>query len=196
MELDDLKNAWSAVNTQVEKQDKINLQIFDAMTKKKYHSGMKKMIFAEISGALVCVAAAVFIIFNFSKLNTAFFQGAGIVYLLLLLVLPLISLSILWNFLQLTDVDQPYAVTVKKFALYKIKFLKFQRLSWLLSCLLLVITILLLPKIFMDQNVVLSKYFWILSFPIGYIFLLFFSKWVSRYYRNSLKQAETLLKEL
>jgi len=41
-----------------------------------------------------------------------------------------------------------------------------------------------------------NKYFWTFSFTLGYIFLLFYSKWVSKHYNKILSQAEELLKEL
>ena len=53
-----------------------------------------------------------------------------------------------------------------------------------------------MPKISYNKNITNNKYFWIFAFPVGYLFLLFFSKWVNKYYNTSLKKAEELLKEI
>lgn len=54
----------------------------------------------------------------------------------------------------------------------------------------------MLPKFFNGKDITDNKYFWIFAFPFGYIFLVFVSKWVKKFYHNSLYQAEELLKEL
>ncbi|HVI45248.1 MAG TPA: hypothetical protein VM802_10275 [Chitinophaga sp.] len=65
-----------------------------------------------------------------------------------------------------------------------------------LSYLLLVVIVLLLPKILEGKDISHNKYFWILSFPCGYIFLLFVSAWVKKSYRKTLQQAEEVLREV
>lgn len=196
MELDDLKNSWEDINKQVHKQQNLNPQIIDEMTRNKYNASLYKIIYPELIGTLICFASAVYIGFNFSKLDTVFLQGAGILAILLLVVLPVISLLSVRHFNMPMDVSKPYAETLKVFAGQKIRFHKFQQVNVLLSYLLLVDTIVLMSKFFSDKDISDNKYFWIFSFPLGYLLLLFFSKWVSKKYNNTLRQAEKLLKEL
>jgi uncharacterized membrane protein YqhA len=94
------------------------------------------------------------------------------------------------------DLNKTYAETLKDFAIQKLRFHKFQKINVTLSYLLLITTIILMSKFLNGKDITANKYFWIFSFTIGYLFLLFYSKWVSKYYNNTLRQSEDLLKEL
>lgn len=196
MELDDLKNTWTNMNNEVQQQPHLNTETINQMTSSKYHSRIKKIAYPEIAGIFICVAGAVFIIFNFSKLDTVFFQATAIVAIVVLLLLSAISWISIRRLNVTGDVNKPYAATLKDFAVQKIRFSKLQKINVTLSYLLLVCIIILLPKFFSGKDITRNNSFWIFAFSIGYIFLLFYSKWVSKYYSNSLHQAENLLKEL
>lgn len=192
MELDDLKNAWSKASGQA----KIDTTIIDQITKSKYKSHLKKIIYPEIIGILICILGAIYIGFHFDKLDTNLLKGTGIITIVLLVSIPLISLISLFQFNNIGDLTKPYSETLKDFATQKIRFYKLFKISSLLSYLLLVTVIILLSKLFGENDLTKSKYFWIFSFSFGYIFLLFYSKWVAKYYNNTLQQAEDLLNEL
>ena len=138
MELDDLKNTWEEVQSQAGNQHSINDKMIDKMTQTKYHNRMNRITYPEIMGTIVSFTAAVYMVLHFYKLNTVFLQGLGIAVLLLLLVLPTISLTLLWQFNKTGDVGQPYAETLKSFAAQKIRFYKFQKIMALLSYILMV----------------------------------------------------------
>jgi len=196
MELDDLKNTWNESKSQVQKQQNVNPKMLEKMSDQKYRSKMKKITIPEIGGSIVCLAAAAFIGFSFDKLDTALLQGAGVLSILLLLLLPIISSLSTWQLSKTGNMNKPYAETLKAFAMQKIRFIKLQKLNVTLSYLLLVTIIVLLSKLFSGKDLSDNKYFWLFSFTIGYIFLLFYSKWVEKYYRKALRQAEELLSEL
>lgn len=196
MELNDLKNSWQSINKQVKEQQNLYPKIIDEMTRIKYNSRLNKIIYPELMGIIICIAGAAYIGFNFRKLDTVFLQSAGIVSILLLLLLPIISLLSVRYFNMPADVSKPYAETLKEFAVKKIKFHKYQQINITLSYLLLVLTIILISKFFTNKDIVGSKYFWIFSFSLGYIFLSFLSKWVSKKYNSALRQAQELLEEL
>ena len=196
MELDDLKNSWSEINKQVNKQPHLNPQIIDQMTKNKYYSNLKRIAYPEIIGVVICIIGATFIAFNFIKLDTAFLQAVGIISMTLLMLLSAISLISLRQLNITADLTKSYAETLKDFLAQKLRFHKFQKINVTLSYLLLVTIIILLSKFFNGKDITNSKYFWTFSFSFGYIFLLFYSKWVSKYYDNTLRKTEDLLKEL
>jgi hypothetical protein len=196
MELDDLKNTWDDINSRVKTQQHLNTEKINQMIKSKYYSKLKRIAYPEIVGVIICVAAAVYIVLHFSKLNTVFLQGTGIVSILLLLLQPALSLLSLSQFSITGAVTKTYTETLKDFAVKKLRFYKLQKMNVTLSYLLLVTTIVLISKFFNGKDITNSKYFWIFSFSLGYIFLLFYSKWVTRYYKKTLRQAEDLLKEL
>jgi hypothetical protein len=195
MELDDLKNTWDNIN-QSEKQPHLTPKIIDQMIQKKYNSKINKIAYPEITGIMICLIGTVFIGVNFYKLDTSFLQTAGIVSILLLVMVSVISLISLRKLNITEDVNQPYAETLKKFASQKLQFYKLQKINSTLSYLLAVTIIILLSKLFNGRDIAESKYFWLFSFTFGYIFLLFYSKLVSKSYKKTVNQAEELLKEL
>lgn len=196
MELDDIKNTWDEMSTQVNQKQNLNLKIFDNMSQRKFHSHLNKIIVPEILGSAVCIGGAVFIGFNFYKLDTISFQIVGVLAILLFVILCVLSLMSIQHLYKAGDINKPYADTLKKFAIEKIKFCKLQKLNLTLSYLLLVTVILLLTRLFGRNEITDSKYFWIFSFSIGYIFLVFFSKFVSKSYSKTIRETENLLNEL
>jgi len=196
MELDELKKAWEDVNNQVSKQQGILPKMIDQMTQTKYKARLKKIVYPELIGTLVSFTGVAFIYLNFNKLNTPFLQGLGIITSLFLLILPVISLVLLWQFNMMGDISRPYSETLKKFALQKLRFFKFQQISLVSSYVLLVFFIILSLKFFGGKDINDNKYFWAFAISFGYIFLYFFSKWVLKSYGKTLRQAEELLREL
>jgi drug/metabolite transporter (DMT)-like permease len=192
MELDDLKQNWQeAGNPQ-----KLSPAAIDRITGTKYRSGLRRITIPETTGVVICVAGAAYIVFHFNRLDTYFLQVVGIGTVLLLLLLSAISLVSLKRLTMVGDLNQPYAETLRQFALQKSKFYKLQRINVTLCYLLLVAVIVLFTKMFGGNDISSSKHFWTFSLCFGYIFLLFFSKWISKYYEATVQQAEDLLKEL
>lgn len=192
MELDELKNIWDTANTQ----QTLNTKMIEKMTQTRFKSRLQKVVFHELVGALMCIAAVTYMVLNFDKLPTPFFQGLGIVTALLLMILPIVSLTLIWQINSLGNVNQPIAETLKQFARQKLRFIRFQQLSVVAAYMLIVFVFLLMPKFTGGRSLNDNKYFWAFAVAFGYIFLYFFSRMVIKYYGNALQQAEELLWEL
>ena len=195
MELDDFKNTWDNQSNETQQQN-LTFKIIDKMTQSKYNSKINRIAYPEIIGILICLFATIFIGLNFYKLDNIFLQGVGIVSILLLLTLSVVSFLSLRQLKKTNDFTKPYAETLKIFATQKLEFYKLQKINITLSYLLLVTVIILLSKFFSGRDITDSKYFWTFSFSFGYIFLLFFSKFVTRFYKTTLRKSEELLQEL
>jgi hypothetical protein len=193
MELDDLKSTWNSAS---KPQPEVTTKMVDEIAREKYQSKIKKIVYPEIIGSIVCLAAAVFITINFYKLNTIFLQGVGVLCILLLMIMVSISFSSLKQLSLAEDVDKPYAETLKSFARQQLRFYNLQKINITLGYLLLVTVIILMLKFFGDRDITGSKLFWILSFTIGYIFLLFFSSFVAKSYKKTLEKSKELLQAL
>jgi hypothetical protein len=137
----------------------------------------------------------VFIGLNFGKLDTTFLKGVGILSILLLMTLSIVSVISIQQFNIVGDLNKTYAETLKQFMLKKMRFRKLQQINIVLCHLLLIAVIILLSKFFSGKDITDSKYFWTFSFSLSYVFLLLYSKWVSKNYNNTLMQTEALLKE-
>jgi len=196
MELNELKNTWNKAKSPGQNQLNVNPELMKRMHDQKYQLKLRRIILPEIVGSFVCLAAAGFIGFRFGKLDTALLQGAGVLSILLLLLLPVISFKSTRQLSNGNHVDQSYAETLKAFAHQRVRFVRLQKLNVLLSYLLLVTMLVLLSKLSGGKDLSANKYFWLYSFTAGYVFLLFYSNWVKKYYRKTLQQAEELLQEL
>ena len=196
MELDELKRTWDNTNNPAEQQQHLTTKMIAQMTQKKYNSKIKKIAYPEIVGIIICLISALFIGINFYKLDTTFLQGVGIVSILLLVTLSILSILSLRQLTIPEDVNRPYAATLKIFATQKLQFFKLQKINVVLSYLLLVSILILMSKFFDGRDITCIKYFWIYSFSFGYLFLLFYSKWVAKYYKKTVKQSKELLQDL
>lgn len=195
MELDDFKNILD-VRSNAKNHEQLTSKMIDEMTKRKYYSKMKRIAYPEIIGVIICLFAVLFIGLNFYKLDTIFLKATAIVTIVTLLLLSILSVLSFKPLTILRDVNKPYVETLKNFASQKIRFYKLQKLNVTLSYLLLVTSIVLFSKLSGGVDLTDNKYFWIFSFTFGYIFLLFYSRWVMKYYRKTLKQTEELLQDL
>ncbi len=196
MELDDLKIFWTNASNQPVTQKILTPENIDLMIKRKYYSKIRKIAYPEIAGTAICLTAVTYIGINFNKLDSSFLQGTGILTILLLIILSALSIASLQTLKLRENANRPYAEMLKIFIQKKSAFYKLQKINILLSYLLLVTTIILLSKLYTGTDISGNKYFWIFSFSLGYIFLLFFSTYVSKFYKKTLQQTEELLKEL
>lgn len=196
MELDDFKTTWNEMDNQVKAKQIVNPKFFDNMSKRKFHSRLNKIILPEILGSTVCIGSAFFIGFNFYRLDTLTFKIIGVLSILLFVVLCVLSIMSIQHLCKSADINKSYAETVKNFGIEKIKFCKLQKLNLTLSYLLLVTVMLLLTKLFGKHDITDSKYFWIFSISLGYIFLVFFAKFVTKSYNKTIRETEDLLNEL
>ena len=88
MELEELQSAWTKMSDELDQQKKLTNKIILDMTKQKYQNKFTTITKYESLGALVCFAIALFVIFNFNKLDTWYLQACGAFTLLFLIVLP------------------------------------------------------------------------------------------------------------
>jgi hypothetical protein len=196
MELDQLKSTWNQLHGRGLNTGNINLQKMNTMQGTLFYSRFYKILVPELTGALVSLASAAYLVARFYKLSSPFLQVNGIITIVLLVVLPAIGLSSVWQLYKGNKIGVPYAEAVREFAVQKMRFCKLQKLNIFLSYLLLVTMILIIPSLFGKNNTTGSKYFFVFAFTIGYSFLVAFSSWVFKSYKKTIRQAEELLNDL
>ncbi|RPD51529.1 hypothetical protein [Paracnuella aquatica] len=195
MELDDLKTTWNNIGGTAGQQ-KMDVAQLVKDREVKYGATLRRIILPEILGSIVCVAAAVFIGVQWSGLETTLMQTTGILAITLLVLIPAISFWSTAGLRNRPNLSQPHADTLRHFALQKLQFFKLQKLSVLLSYLLLVAVIVLMSGMYGRNDIAENKYFWMLSITVGYVFLVFYARWVEKYYQKSIDGAEVLLREI
>ena len=195
MELYDLKTTWQNEGN-IATQNNLTTLIIDKMTQDKYQSKIKKITFPEIIGSIICVITTGFIALNFNKLDTIVLQAVGVASIIILLAISVLSVLSLQQLNLKKDLNKPYAEILKIYATQKLSFYKLQKINIILCYLLMITIIILLPKLFGGKDITEYKYFWLYAFVTGYVFLFWFSKFVTKSYRKTLQQTQELLMEL
>jgi len=195
MELEELKSAWGELDKRVKKQDILNRQIIEKMTKDQYQNNLKKIALPEYVGTIICYLGAAYLSVNIPKIEEPLIQFFGAITIALLLILPIISLQSVRAVRKANPSSYTYLEAIQVFGKQKIKFQKLQKLNVSLGLFLMVIGIPVLAEI---QGKDLSQFplFWTLYFPIGVAFFLGFAYWVLNYYNKALKATEKMLGEI
>ena len=196
MELDDFKNTWDDLSTSVTINENFKPQKLDKMNKTTFQKIRRNIILPETIGSIACITFAICIGVMFENLATTTYKIIGIATILVLVLLSVIGLMSILPLYKITNLNKPYADTLKDFAKKKINFCKLQTLNFRLSFLLLVLTILLSSRMFGQNEITNSKYFFIFAFIFGFSFFLVFTKWVAKNYKKSIRTTEDLLKDL
>jgi len=194
MELEEMKNTWEQLSKRVEKQELLNRQVIDKMTKDQYQSNLKKIALPEFVGTIVCYMGAAYLAVNIPKLDETLMQFFGAIAIILLLILPIISLQSIRAMRKVNPSLHTYLEAIQLFGKQKIKFQKLQKLNVSLGMFLMVIGIPVLLAI-QGKSMNPTPLFWMLFFPIGVGAFLGFAYWVLKYYNKTLKATEIMLAE-
>ncbi len=198
MELEEMKALWDTMSEKVEKQQIVTDQLIMEMTQQKYKNKFSKLLMYERLGAVVCIVAGLLLLFNIQKLDTWYLMACGIFTIGFLLVLPFVSLGAIRGMTKLKVSKYNFKETVVRFEKAKNKTLFIQRVSIVLSLILMFTSLPVFSKIFNDKDFFLQEHgigFWIFVTAVG-IGVLFFTRWAYGCYNRITSSAERILKEM
>lgn len=196
MELDELKFSWEALSEKLEKQQKLNSKLIEQMTNQTYRNRLNNIARPESVASIFTFIIAIFLAFNFGKLDTLLLQIFGGLSVFFLIIMPVLSLKSIRGLRTIKVSLATYANTLKEFAVKKIRFQKFQKLNVRVSFLFMIVFAPVSIKLLAGKDVSQSISFWLIAVPVSAIFLFFFSRWTLRHYDNTLQKAEELLHEV
>ncbi|AXT49782.1 hypothetical protein D1818_02710 [Aquimarina sp. BL5] len=199
MELEEMKEVWSEISGQLEKQKKLTDKMIIMMTQEQYRKKWNKIAYPEILGTIICFGMALLIFFNISKLETWYNLLFGISSAIILLVLPILSLRSINKMSGINFYKNSYKDTLIKYTKNKKQFQSLQKISYYLSFLLIFLILPVTSKIMDGKDLFTSiNNIWplIIFIPIGITFFVFFTKWVKKCYSNNINEAENILKDL
>ncbi|WP_373074375.1 hypothetical protein [Zeaxanthinibacter enoshimensis] len=195
MELEELQQVWAELSQEVEQQKKLNHKIIMEMTQQKYQQKFDKISRYETAGSVVCILAAVFVLFNFEKLDSLFYQLCGIVAIAFLVLLPIAVLRALKKIRSIDLINTTYKETMIAYNKAKDRLLLLQRIGLFSSFIFFFITLALSGKIFNDKDIFQETGIW---FPVTVVLvgLALFSWWGYRKYLSITGSAKNLIEEL
>lgn len=164
------------------------------MTQQKYANKFQKISMFETIGGIICLLAGVFVLINFSTLDTWYLQACGIITALILFVLPVITLRSLYRVQSIKITDSTVSETIVNYVKEKNRLLFLQRLGIYLSFVLMLTILPVLSKMSSGKDLFLETSAWYIYVPVMAVFLFFFARWGYGCYKNITQSAEDLLR--
>lgn len=137
MKLEDMQNVWSQMSNQLEQQKQLTDAIIMEMTQQKYKNRFSTLSFYEITGAIICVLAALYILANLDKMNTWYLITCSLLASVSLLALPVFSLRALFAMKNLNITQNTYKDTLVDFIKKKKHVLLVQKVGAVYSVILM-----------------------------------------------------------
>ena len=102
MDLDEMKNAWTALSSQIEKQKQLTDKLIMTMTHERYKNKLSHIRTPETLASFVCFAFAALFIINFPRFDTPLLITCALFTIAYFVVMPVLSL---WSIRHLQDLD-------------------------------------------------------------------------------------------
>ena len=195
MELEELKTQWEAMSADLDKQKKLTDSLILKMTKMTYTKKLNKIVIPELAASPICLGAMFYILFNFQNLNQWYLVVCGVITVILLGLMPILSLRVLYGMQSINIERNSYQQSLMEYSKHKAAFLSFQKLSFYLNSLLLVVVLPVAGSIFSGKDLFTAARLW-LWYALLFPFLFYFARWVYRHYNRATNDIENMLKEL
>ncbi len=196
MEIKDLESLWSEMDRELENQKKLTKSLIMEMTQQKYSNKFQRISVFETIGGIICILAGVFIMTQFSELDTWYLQLCGVITILILFVLPVLTLRSLYRVQSIQITDKAVSETIAGFVKAKNHLLYLQRLGIYLSVVLMLTILPVASKISNGKDLFQESTAWFLYVPVMAVFLFFFARWGYGCYKNITNSAEDLLRQM
>jgi len=195
-ELDEMRNNWQEMSKELEKQQLLTDKLIIDMTQEKYNNKLKSISVPETIGAVICILAAIYVTFNFNKLDTWYLMLCGYFSVVYLILLPIKSMGSIRNMQRVIIGNKTIKETLLDFAKKKKQFWLVQRVGFYLNFIFIVAILPVSGKILRNKDLFLDDRLWYFYIPFMVIFLIVISKFGLKHYKIATKSAENLLKEL
>ncbi|MFS4468293.1 hypothetical protein [Maribacter sp. 2210JD10-5] len=198
MELEELQKAWSQMSQELENQKKLTNNIIMKMTQEKYRNKFKTVSIFETVGAVFCFVTAIYIIINFSKLDTWYLMACGIFSLVFLLVLPVVVLRSIFKLKNMDIVNRPHKEALDEYLKEKNNLMLWQRITMGLSLIQLFSIAIVFAKLFSGKDFFLvERNGWnYVAMAFSVLLIIGMIVWAGKGYRKMTNSAENIINEL
>jgi len=196
MELEELKNEWQEMSKEIENQKILTDKLIIDMTQEKFNKRLSSISIPESVGAIICAFMALYIIFNFYKLDIWYLEVCGALSIAYLILLPFYVLKSIKGMKKINIAVNSLKQTILDFSKRKNQFWFAQRIGFYLNFLFIIAILPVFGKLFKDKDLFLSAKLWYWYIPAMFVFLIVFSIWGLKHYKKATTDAENLLKDL
>jgi len=195
MELDDMRNAWLELSTQVEKQKQLTDKLIITMTHERYKNKLSSIRIPELLSSFVCFGFAALLLAYFTRYDSPLLIAFAIFSIGYFLIMPVLSLRSIRHLQNLDITHQNHKQVLMDYAIRKRHLLNVQKISRYLALVLIITTLPLMLKIMAPEKEIKAEV-WYWYIPCMLIFAIYFSHKVYRCYARLADQAEDLAKSL
>jgi len=197
MNIEEIKNKWSQINNELDKQKKFNSELFEKMTKNSAKSSLQKILNYEIVSAVVLIMIILFTVLRFKMLDTSLTFVCGII--LILIAIASLSLSgILFKKIKnVKFYEKTLSETIKDVSNLKIYYYKYKMMSWISSLFFVFAMLPVFVKLLHNRNIIDDFSLYIIPVGIGLIIGITLAYYIFKnLYEFNLSKVENLLKDL
>ena len=196
MEFQEMQSLWKNMNQKVDQQKILTDKLIIDMTQERYANKLRSISIPESISTLICLAVIIYLISNFGLLDVWYLQLSGAITIISCLILPILSLKSIKKMKTINISKNTYRESLTKHAKEKIKFMLIQKISFYVSFLVLILSVIVFGKIMKDIDVftMTEKLNWLVPSGIGVLYI--FTKWVLKKYKKATTSANNILKEL
>ena len=191
-----MQSLWENMNQKVDQQKILTDKLIIDMTQERYANKLRSISIPESISTLICLAVIIYLISNFGLLDVWYLQLSGAITIISCLILPILSLKSIKKMKTINISKNTYRESLTKHAKEKIKFMLIQKISFYVSFLVLILSVIVFGKIMKDIDVftMTEKLNWLVPSGIGVLYI--FTKWVLKKYKKATTSANNILKEL
>jgi hypothetical protein len=196
MEFQEMQSLWENMNQKVDQQKILTDKLIIDMTQERYANKLRSISIPESISTLICLAVIIYLISNFGLLDVWYLQLSGAITIISCLILPILSLKSIKKMKTINISKNTYRESLTKHAKEKIKFMLIQKISFYVSFLVLILSVIVFGKIMKDIDIftMTEKLNWLVPSGIGVLYI--FTKWVLKKYKKATTSANNILKEL
>jgi len=191
-----MKSLWADLSLKVDMQDKIQKELLMNITKQKFRGKLNYLRVPELIGSFVCVGYAMYLLSQFSNFELWYNQVLVLINVLILIALPVASLSAIKRMQNLRiDTESP-AIILDKFVNSRIQFWKVQRYGLIFGGIIMITILPPLAELNGSQDKISNPLFWMIYIPGGILFLYLISRYAMKKYRGVIDSAEKMLQDI
>ena len=160
MKIEELQDVWKEMSNELEKQKKLTHEIIINMTRDRYRGKLQKIARYEGVGAVICFMAALYILANFSMLDSWYLMFCGIFTVGYLLVLPLLAFRSIRQMARIDIAKGDYTTNLLAFTKARSQFLFIQRIGIGFAVILMVTALPVAGKIMKNKDLFAESASW------------------------------------
>ena len=196
MELEEMKSLWNDMSQKVDQQKVLTDKLIIDMTQERYENKLRHISIPESIATLICFVVVLYLVSNFGLLDVWYLQLLGAITIISCLILPILSLKSIQKMKAINISKNTYRESLTKYAKGETKFMLLQKISFYVSFLVLISSVIVFSKIIKDIDIftITEKLNWLVPSGIGVLYI--FTQWVLKKYKKATISANNILKEL